>query len=413
LRVVVVGGGVAGLFTAYYLRRLDVEVTVLDATGIGSRDASSWGNGGWITPAQAGPLPEPGLTAYGLRAFVDPDSALYFKPSYLPRLVPWLLRFRRYCNAAAFERGSDALVDLGKSVFELVDALVADGADLELYKLGMICAAGSEQSARKVLESLQPMRKHGFDLPVTLMVGDELHEFEPALSERVRAGFFLREQWHVRPTTFTHGVAALLRRDGVAIEEGVRVTGFDVADSRLRALRTTAGDRDGDAFVLAAGARTQPLAASLGVRFPMEPGKGYSFIVRPKIVPSHGILFSDIHAGASPLGDTLRLGGTMEFSGYNTVVDDRRIDTVFRLAREYLKELESPEVEERWAGMRPITADGLPVIDRAGRFANAYIATGYSMLGMTVAPPGGKALAEMIVSGQRPRVLESFRVDRF
>jgi D-amino-acid dehydrogenase len=412
-RVVVVGAGVAGLFCAYYLRKRDVDVVVVDATTVGSRAASSWGNGGWICPAQAGPLPEPGLTAYGLRALFDPDSALYFKPSYLPRVAPWLLRFRSYCNARAFDAGTAALAQLGKEVFTLVDDLVADGAEFELYKLGAVCAAGDAASAQKVLTSLQAMKRFGFDLPDTLLGEDELHELEPALSSRVRAGFLIPEQWHVKPETFTTGVAAILRRDGVEIVENAPVSGFDVADGKIRAVLTPKGDFAGDAVVLAAGSWTQPLAGKLGVHFPMQPGKGYSFLIRPKIMPRHGILFSDIHAGATPLGDRLRIGGTMEFSGYNTTVDHRRIDTVFRLAREYLNELESPDVEEPWAGMRPITADGLPVLDRAEPYSNAYLATGYSMLGMTVSEPGGKALAELILTGERPAVLEPFRLDRF
>ena len=99
MKVVIVGGGVAGLCTAYYLRKRDVDVTLLEARTLGSRSAASYGNGGWITPAQAGPLPEPGLTLHGVRALMNIDSALYFRPSYLPKLMPWLLRFRTYCNA--------------------------------------------------------------------------------------------------------------------------------------------------------------------------------------------------------------------------------------------------------------------------------------------------------------------------
>jgi D-amino-acid dehydrogenase len=144
----------------------------------------------------------------------------------------------------------------------------------------------------------------------------------------------------------------------------------------------------------------------------MEPGKGYTFLIRPTVMPRHGILFADIHAGATPLGDRLRIGGTMEFSGYDLSIDRRRIDTVFRLAQEYI-ELEQPEYEDAWAGLRPLTPDGLPVIDRAGPFRNAYLATGYSMLGMTISQPGGKALAELVATGHRPAVLEPFRLDRF
>jgi D-amino-acid dehydrogenase len=108
----------------------------------------------------------------------------------------------------------------------------------------------------------------------------------------------------------------------------------------------------------------------------------------------------------------VRIGGTMEFSGFDLAVDRRRVDTVFRLAREYI-ELEQPDYEEPWAGLRPMTVDGLPIVDRSPRHRNVFLATGYSMLGMTIAQPAGEALAEFLVTGARPAVLEPFRADRF
>lgn len=411
-RVAVVGAGIAGLSCAYYLRQRDVEVTVVDALPVGARAASSHGNGGWICPAQAGPLPEPGLTIYGLRALLNADSALYFRPRYLPRLTPWLLRFWTYCNQRDFDAGTGALAALGKRVFELVDGMVADGIEFELHKLGFVCATADEASARKVLRSLQGMRRYGFELPEDLLVGDELHTFEPSLSKKVTAGFHMSEQWHVRSSTMIAGLADSLRAKGVELRERVRVAAFDTHDGTLRALRTTQGLVEADAFVLAAGSWTAPLAQRLGVRMPMQPGKGYTFMVRPKTMPRHGILFADIHAGATPLGDRVRIGGTMEFSGFSLELDRRRIDTVHRLAREYI-ELEAPDYEEPWAGLRPLTPDGLPLLDWARPFRNVAVATGYSMLGMTLGPPAGEAIAQMLVTGERPAVLEPFRLDRF
>jgi D-amino-acid dehydrogenase len=410
--VAVVGAGIAGLCCAYYLRQRDVEVTVVDAEPVGSRAASSHGNGGWICPAQAGPLPEPGLTIHGLRALLNADSALYFKPAYLPRLTPWLVRFWTYCNERDFDAGTSALAALGKRAFELVEGMVADEIEFELYKLGFVCATADEATARKVLRSLQGMRRHGFRLPDDVIVGDELHAFEPSLSEKAAAGFHIAEQWHVRSSTLVAGLAQSLRAKGVQLSERTRVEGFDARDGTLRALRTTQGEVGADAFVLAAGSWTSALARRLGVRFPMQPGKGYTFMVRPKTMPRHGILFADIHAGATPLGDRVRIGGTMEFSGFSLELDRRRIDTVHRLAREYI-ELEQPDYEEPWAGLRPLTPDGLPVLDWARPFTNVAVATGYSMLGMTLGPPAGEAIAEMLVTGERPAVLEPFQIERF
>jgi D-amino-acid dehydrogenase len=411
-RVVVVGAGISGLCCAYYLRQRDVDVVVVDAEQVGSKKASSYGNGGWICPAQAGPLPEPGLTIYGLRALLSADSALYFKPGHLPKLLPWLLRFWTYCNARDHERGTAALAALGRPVFDLVDAMVADGMQFELYKLGMICATGNEKDARKVLESLKPMRAYGYDLPDELLLGDALHDLEPSLTPNVNAGFYYREQWHVRANTMTQGIAALLRSKGVEIIAGAQAQGFDTNDEVVRAVRTTAGEYSADAFVLAAGSWTAPLARKLGVVFPMQPGKGYTFLIKPKVTPKHGILFADIHAGATPLGDRVRIGGTMEFSGYDLKIDERRINNLFRLAKDYI-DLEQPDYSEPWAGLRPLTPDGLPVIDWARPFRNTYVATGYSMLGMTVSAPAGQLLTDMILSGDKPKILEPFRIDRF
>lgn len=412
MKVVIVGGGVAGLCTAYYLRKRDVDVTVLESRSIASRDAASYGNGGWITPAQAGPLPEPGLTLYGLRALTSVDSPLYFRPSYLPRLVPWLTRFWTYCNEKDYERGWSAIARLAERVFILVDEMVDDGMEFELHKTGMICATAEPAEAQKVLDGLEPMRSFGFELPTELMLADELHAFEPALSERVQAGFYVAQQWHVRADTFTSALGDAVRKLGADVVEGVRVEGFDTADRRVRAVHTSQGDVSGDAFLLAAGSWTTPLARRLGVKFPMEPGKGYTFLLQPTTMPKYGILFADIHAGASPLADGLRISGTMEFSGYNLELDQRRIDNVFRLAREYIQ-LDQPEYENAWAGLRPMAADGLPILDWAQPYANTYLATGYSMLGMTLSQPAGEAMAEMITSGRRPELFEPFRVDRF
>jgi D-amino-acid dehydrogenase len=412
VKVVVVGGGVAGLCTVYYLRKRDVDVTIVEQRTVGSREAASYGNGGWITPAQAGPLPEPGLTLYGLRALLRIDSALYFRPRYLPFLVPWLLRFWTYCNERDHGRGWAALVRLGGRVFDLVDEMAADGIEFELHKTGMICATADEPEARKVLEMMGPMKEFGFRLPETLLVGEELHELEPALSDRVQAGFYVEQQWHVRANTFTEGRARRVRELGAEFVENAEAQYFETTEGRVHAVGTPAGAIEGDAFLLAAGSWTAPLARKLGVGIPMQPGKGYTFLLRPSVMPRHGILFADIHAGASPLKDRLRISGTMEFSGYNLELDRRRIDNVFRLAREYLR-LEHPSYEEPWAGLRPMVVDGLPILDRLGPWRNAYVATGYSMLGMTLSQPAGEAMAGMIATGERPELFEPFRIDRF
>jgi D-amino-acid dehydrogenase len=410
-RVVVVGAGVAGLCAAYYLRRAQFDVTVVESNRIGS--GASYANGGWLCPAQAGPLPEPGLTLYGMRALFDRDSALYFKPGDWGRLAPWLYRFSTYCNERDHAAGTAAIARLGHDVFDLVEHMRADGIELDLYKQGMVFAARRADDARAELRKLKPMREHGYTLPDDVVTGAELHALEPALSPAVDAGFLIEQHWHVRPDSLTAGLAAALRRDGVEISEGAEVFELVQERGRVTHVRTAAGDLEADTVVLAAGAWTTPLARSIGISLPMEAGKGYSFWVRPSVVPSHAILLADVHVGCTPYGDRMRIGGTMEFSGINNYLDRRRIDSIVTGARASFMPWATPEIESEWAGMRPIMADGLPVIDRAGDLTNTYITTGGGMQGVTLAPPSGQALAEMIATGRRPALLEPFRLDRF
>ncbi|HVQ57353.1 MAG TPA: FAD-dependent oxidoreductase [Solirubrobacterales bacterium] len=407
---VVVGGGVAGLCSAYYLRKRGLDVTVLESNRVGS--GASWGNGGWICPAQAGPLPEPGLTWYGIRSLLDPSSALYFQRRRLPELTPWLLRFWSYCNERDHARGVEALAMLGRGVFDLVDEMVADGVEFELHRQGMLIAARDADHARQELAKLEPMRAYGYELPEDVLTGAELHALEPALAPEVDAGVVVAQHWHVRPDSFTEGIAAALRRMDVEVVEGAEVHDFVTEGGRLGGVRSAAGDYRADAYLLAAGAWTNSLAAMVGVEFPMEAGKGYSFFVKPSVLPSHSILLADVHVGCTPLGDKMRIGGTMEFSGLNSRLDERRIADITTAARDCFQPWRSPEIEQPWAGMRPITPDGLPVLDSAGSLSNLFVATGYAMQGVTLAGPAGEAMAELIATGEKPELLEPFGIER-
>jgi D-amino-acid dehydrogenase len=235
---VVVGGGVAGLCTAFYLRRLGHDVTLVEGSAVGAPVASSYGNGGWICPAQAGPLPAPGLASHGFRALLNRDSSLYFNPQYLPRLVPWLLRFWTYCNPRDHRAGTAALALLGRDVFELVDDMVASGMEFELHKKGMIVVASEERVARAALEKLEPMRSYGYGIPDSFMDADELHELEPVLSTKAKVGFLIEEQWHVRADSFVASLAGAVAEMGVSVRENTPVTGFKTRDGRVLAATT-------------------------------------------------------------------------------------------------------------------------------------------------------------------------------
>ena len=277
-------------------------MTVLEADTVGS--GASWGNGGWLCPAQAGPLPEPGLTWYGIRSLFDRSSALYFKFSKLPQLTPWLLRFWTYCNARDHEHGVESLAVARP---RRLRPRRRDARRRRRVRASpaWACwsAARKAETAREELAKLQPMRAYGYELPDDILDLAKLHEIEPALADDIAGGFEVRQHWHVRPDSFTAGIADELREMGVEIVEGAEVSKFEVSAGIVTSVRTAKGDHPADAFLLAAGSWTTPLAKLIGVRFPMQAGKGYSFFVKPSVLPSHSILLADVHVGCTPLGD--------------------------------------------------------------------------------------------------------------
>jgi D-amino-acid dehydrogenase len=305
-----------------------------------------------------------------------------------------------------------ALAALGRRAFALTEALAADGVAFDLSRDGLLVAAEDPGAATAFLDGLAPLRELGFDLPQRPFDGDAARELEPALSGAVRAGLVIDDHWTVDPATLTAGLAARLRERGVTLHEHAAVTGFGTHHAAAHEVLTTAGPHVADAVVLAAGAWTPGLARTLGLRVPIRPGKGYSFELPLPAALNRPLMLLDAHVGCTPFRNRLRIAGTMEFSGVNTRLDRRRIDAIVRTAARTLPLAAAHAIERPWTGMRPIAPDGLPIVDRSPRHPNVYLATGYSMLGMTLGAPAGEALAQMILTGQRPSELEPFRADR-
>jgi D-amino-acid dehydrogenase len=409
--VIVVGGGVAGLCAAYYLRRAGAGVTVLEARRVGS--GASSGNAGWVTPAQAGPLPEPGLVRYGMCSLFEPQAPLYFEPRQLLRMLPWLLSFARRCNEADHAKGRLALGALGGRCFELLDDMACDGIEVEVQRASLLVAAKDRRLAQTFVARLQPLSRLGFGVPTEVLGGEEIRCLEPGLTGAVRAGCLIEQHRVVQPQRLLAGLARRLAALDVEILEGAEVRDVELEGARLVSVQTSAGRFRCDQVVLAAGAWLRPLARLLHARLPIHAGKGYSFEVRPHRMPRYPLLLLDPHVGCSPFGDRLRIAGTMEFSGLNPRVDRRRVRSIADGARTMIEGWESLDRDSVWCGLRPIAPDGLPVIDRHPRISNVFFAGAYSMLGMTLAAPAAEKLAAFVSTGRRPPELEPFSAARF
>lgn len=414
--VVVVGGGVVGLCTAYYLATAGLPVEVVERRGLGS--GVSRGNAGWVCLSHSTPVPSPGVLRYALRSLGRPDSPLYLRPLPDPAFLRWLWRFWRSSAPAAFRRGYAAIADLNHDTFDLFDGLREAGVATTLTRPGMVHAFLSEAEARHHLAIQREMAEGHYPMPDDITTGDEARLLDGALSSKVRAAYLVEGEGVVDPEGFARGLGEALAAAGVKVHENAEVTGFRSAAGRVTALRTDRGEIPCSAVVVAAGMRSPALLRELGHRLPLQAGKGYSFAVDLDPAPRHTLYFGERRAVASPIGTTTRIGGTMELSGNNNRLDWRRIVAVALASRHYLgRWFDDPDdlvslIRDPWVGGRPFLPDGLPVIDRLPGRENVFAATGHGMLGVTLGPATGHRLAEYIRTGHRPEVLAPFGFDR-
>jgi len=301
---------------------------------------------------------------------------------------------------------------LNRGTLAAFDALARDGVDFELHRDGVLCVfehAAYMESSRRDFEAL---RDFGYAVPAALG-GDALRAMEPALSSTVTAGFFTPEEYHVRPESLATGYAAALARMGVTLHTGVAVRGVRTggraagrtvgrAVGRTVVLQTSDGDIEGDELLVAAGAWSGEVVAQLGARLPVQAGKGYSLTI-----PGEGnrvsrpVYFGESRIAVTPFDGALRLAGTMELSGINERLDARRMAAIRRGAARSFRDL-LPAGGTEWVGMRPLTPDGLPMLGRVPGQANVWVATGHAMLGVTLAPVTGEAMADLMTGAASP-----------
>jgi glycine/D-amino acid oxidase-like deaminating enzyme len=415
--VVVIGGGAVGLCVAHYLAAAGVPVEIIEQETVGS--GASWGNAGWVCRSHSAPVPAPGVIRYALRSLGRPDSPLYVRASADLGFLRWAWRFWRSCTRSQFRKGYAALAELNRPTFELFRELADRGVDTTLRNPGIVHAFLSVAKARHHLDVQRAIAGAGYEVPDDVSVGDAAHALDAALSADVAAAYLVPEEGVVEPDRFVRSVATSLVASGGVVHERLSVTGFEREHGAVTAVRTSRGDRRCSAVIIAAGVWSAGLVDELGYRLPLRSGKGYSFSVGLEPAPRRPLYLGDKRIVVTPMQGVVRLAGTMELNGNDGQLDWRRIVAIAEGSRYYLgRWYDDPRelrdlIRDAWVGGRPLLPDGLPVLDRIEDYGNVFLATGHGMLGITLAPASGKALADYLVTGRRPELLQPFRFDRF
>jgi D-amino-acid dehydrogenase len=409
-RVAIIGAGMVGLSTAWYLQEQGARVTVYDRQHVAA--GSSWGNAGWLTPALTAPLPEPAVLSYGVRAVLSPSSPVYVPLRPDPRLLRFLTGFARHSTARRWALGARAYAPITRRALDAFEEMVSAGVDSPTRPADpfLACFHTAEERAALVHE-LDGVRATGQDVKYTLMTGEEVRAVEPAVSSAVGAAVRIEDQRYLNPPAFLSALASSVHdRDGDIVE------GVGVRDVREDADGATLEDEQGrtrsfDAVVLATGAWLGGLARRFGVRRPVMAGRGYSFSVEADPLPHGPVYLASQRVACTPLhtpnGPRLRVAGMMEFRSPDSALDVRRIQAIVEAARPLLNGADLDRREDEWVGSRPVTADGLPLVG-ATSSRHVFVAGGHGMWGMVLGPVSGKLLAERITTGAQPAELVPF-----
>lgn len=407
--VIVIGGGVIGVCSAYYLAERGAKVTLIERDEICS--GASYGNAGLVVPSHSVPLSAPGVVAKGLKWLLNPESPLYIRFRLDFDLLAWLWKFWRSCTEEHVRESLPLLIALQRDSLSLFEKFASEGLTFGFQRKGTMTVFNTEQAFEEGVKEAELLREHG--LASEILTAEKAREKEPLLSEKVVGGIYFPSDAHLDPAAFVISLAEQARQKGVTILTHTEVIELKSSGRRIVSVKTTKGEWEADTVVLAAGAWSPSLTRPLGIKLPIQPAKGYSITIQnPDRTPSLPLMLSEVRVAVTPLNGRLRLGGTLELAGLDLSINQRRVNAIRNGARQYLPEIKG-EREEIWRGLRPCTPDGLPVIGRLSNLDNLFIASGHGILGLSLGPITGKVVAQMVCGESLDYDLNLLSPDRF
>ncbi len=432
MKATIIGGGIIGLSSAYYLNENGWDVTVLEKGDL--TDNCSFGNMGYLSPSHFVPLAAPGIISQGFWWMFRQKSPFYVRPSLRWDLIDWGLKFMRASNPRHVERSARPLRDLLMLSKQLTAEWQQNGAmNFEYTEDGCIMFY---QTAKKEQEELENARVAGsMGLKTEVLSREDAHRMEPDLLPDVRGGVWFKDDAHLHPNTLMRQLTALLEKRGVSILRNTTVTGFHKENGRITAV-TCQGQPDTATFrqspdlvVLAAGSWSPQIAKMAGEYIPLMPGKGYSMTVdTPRQLLRYPCILIEAKVALTPWATRLRIGSTMEIGPVNDRILLPRVQGILEAVPRFLpgyiddpvfRDLADPEKlrqytrERVWYGFRPVSADGLPYIGFAKKTKNLIVATGHAMIGLSMGAGTGKLVSEIADGKQMSVPAEAFDPGRY
>ncbi|WDF69684.1 FAD-binding oxidoreductase [Sphingobacterium oryzagri] len=411
--VVVIGAGIAGLSSAFYLVQEGWKVVILEKNTLD--DNCSYGNAGMIVPSHFTPMAAPGIVAQGIKWMFDSKSPFYVRPNLSWNLMNWGLKFLKHANKQHVDKHAEAIRDLNLYSSGLYDAWSAQPSfDFELEQSGIMMLYKSKEVQHEEVELAK--RAQDLQLDVELLDAAAVQALEPELKLDVLGAAFYKCDGKLYPPKLMRQLIAYLKQQGVVFHEQTAVTHFTSASRNVKEVVTNKGSFSADEIVVTAGAYLPQLTGKLNLKTPLMPGKGYSFMYSPQENKTlkHAALLLEARVAVTPMNGQIRFSGTMELGSADDKINSNRVKGIVESIPKYFPELEVPYPEDKiWFGYRPCPPDGLPYLGRVSKLSNVTIAAGGGMMGLSLGPAFGKAVADILANRETATDISSFRPDRF
>ena len=407
-QIVVIGGGVVGLGCARALAQAGQSVVVVERGEIGT--GCSIASAGHLVPSHVWPLAAPHIARDSLLSLVRPQGALSIQ--LRPRTLRWVGSFLRHCRKASAESGAAAFAGLAALSVDELASVERDAQDLTIVRGGLLDVYRTSRGLARAAKHAETLREHG--VVVELLDADQATQREPTLKSPVAGAVFFPDDALVHPSRLLAELERQATTAGAQLISGVDATAIRGKNGRAHAVCTSVGDIAAGHVVVAAGAWSAGLARTLGERLPVEAAQGSSVTFqRAEGSPRQAMLLGEDHVAVARYGNHLRLAGWFQIGNMSTAVSTKAVNGLKTLAARRLKL--PPELIEvdRHAGLRPVTPDGLPLIGTTERWHNVTLATGHGMVGLTMGPGTGRAVAQHILGERSAIDLDRFNPARF
>lgn len=397
---------------AWNLVNAGCDVTIVDRDKFGA--ACSHGNCGYVSPSHVLPLPQPGAIQKTLSQMLKPNSPFAIKPRFNRHSLKWFWQFARHCNRKSMmstATGRNDLLQMSKRLYQ--ELIRSEQIDCEWQERGLLFVYESHEEFQ-AFAATNDLINENFGVSATPYEESRLLEIEPALKPGLAGAWHYEGDCHMRPDKLMSAMRQRLEARDAKIVESFPIDSFIREAGKAVGVSSNGQDIEGDQFVVATGAMTPFLNKHLGCSIPIEPGKGYSLTMpTPKQMPRIPLIFEESHVAITPMETKYRIGSTMEFVGYDTSINPRRLNLLRIAAQKHLHDPLCEPIEEEWYGWRPMTWDGKPILDKSPIMNNVWIAAGHNMLGLSMATGTGQLMKEMML-GEQPSIDPShFALTRF